>query len=159
MAQSAAAIREMREKQQNLVTQAREQLAKITDETSPADRSTYEAGHDKAMAEYDRLQASIDREERVAAAEAALETRDVHRPLGGNVEAGAGSDADKAKAIEARKAAFNAMLRYGESNLTPEERKALGGFQRLNDGVEGRAQGLADSTAGGYGPPRGRTNT
>lgn len=156
MAQALAAIKDMRIKQQTLVVQARSALEKITDDTTPADRTAAEGEHDAAMAEFDKLDASIAREERLIDAEARANPRDPRRPIGEDREVAP----DAATAVEARSAAYRSYLRYGLEGLTPGERKLIGPQRSLatEGGGETRDQGVTDATAGGYLVPEGFSN-
>lgn len=153
MAQSAAAIRDMREKQQNKVKEARAALDKITDTSTADEIGAANREHDAFMAEYDTLGGRIDREERLIEAEERMNQRDERRPLGDNRE----GDGDKKTPKEKRAEAYTNYLRYGSENLTPEERKLIGSVRRLDpEAAEGRAaQGVGDSVAGGFLVPEG----
>lgn len=143
-------MREIREKMLKASTEAREHLNAITDATPEADRLVSERAHDAAMAEFDRLDATFKREERLNEAEARANPADPRRPNGEDR-----SIEDKPVDAElARRDAYKAYLRYGLENLNPEERKLVGPQRRL-DTAEGRAQGVVDSTAGGYLVPQG----
>lgn len=154
-------IRELREKQQRAVAQAREHLDKITDETPEADRRSAETAHDAALAEYDRIGGQIKREEDQSAREAELieaetRSREQRRPGQPDAEVDGARGGGKTK-DELRATAFRSMLRYGMERLDPEHRAALGTQATLSDAESAalRAQGVVDSTAGGYLVPQG----
>jgi hypothetical protein len=67
-------IKELREKQARITAEARERLDLITKETDESRAKELEASHDKAMAEFDRLEGMIERAAKVERAEAALRT-------------------------------------------------------------------------------------
>jgi HK97 family phage major capsid protein len=147
-------IKELREKQARIVAEARERLDQINTETDEARAKELEASHDKAMAEHDRLEGLIEREEKLAR----LEERSDHerrerRPLQRNVDATGGQDEGDDDPVTYR-SAFHAMLLAGGnvSDLTSEQRAAL------KTGVdskafERRAQTAGTAAAGGYTVP------
>ena len=142
-------IVELREKQAVVMTQARERLDQITANTDEARAKELETQHDAAMAEYDRLEGVIQREEKLEAAEKrAAEQREKRRPNSGDASVPA---ADSEKKPEYRDA-FLAMLRSGGdvSEMEPELRAILkAGVAKF----EGRAQTAGTTTAGGYTVP------
>ena len=74
-------IIELREQQARIHTNARAKLEEITDKT-PEDRAgEINAEFDAMMADFDRLQGVIDREDRLARVQAALTAPDPRRPL------------------------------------------------------------------------------
>lgn len=142
-------IIELREKQARIVSEARERL----DQIGTADESRakeLEIQHDAAMAEHDRIEGQIAREEKLAAAEArADEVRKAQRPIPGDNSGPAGDHGNKPE----YRAAFWEMIRAGGdvSELSAESRAVLrSGVQRL-DG-ETRAQSTTNA-AGGYTVP------
>lgn len=139
-------IKQMREQQAKLVAEARTYY----DEVATADESRakeLETSYDKAMAEHDRLEKLIQKEERLAAAEAALdepETRTPDRnPTPVTVET----------TEEHRKAAFKAWLQRGVSGLNADQRQ-IAERAMANIPEEVRAQSTT-TTAGGYTIPEG----
>lgn len=152
MAQAIADLRAMREKQQNKVKEARAVMAALTDDSSAADIAEANRQHDGFMVEYDSLQGRIDREEQLIEREAKLNQRDGHRPRGDDREIDPGAAATPK---QERAAAYKSYLRYGLDGLSPAERKLIGPQRSLGDPGEQRAQGIADSTAGGFLVPEG----
>lgn len=141
-------IKELREKQARITAEARERLDLITKETDESRAKELEASHDKAMAEFDRLESMIQRAQKIENAEAALRNaRDNRAPRGSDVEA-PGQDNGEAPSY---RTAFHDYLR-AEGNLgvmSPEARAVLrAGYQR----IESRAQ-TTGNTAGGYTVP------
>lgn len=136
-------ITELREKQQKLVSDARALLADIKDDTAEARVAELESQHDTAMAEYDRLEARIKREEALEARERDLNAADDRRPNGEDrsVQGGRQENAD-----EARAAAFRSYLRHGLEDMPAEERKIV---------REMRAQAVGTDSKGGYLVPEG----
>jgi HK97 family phage major capsid protein len=140
-------IKELREKQAKIVADARERLDQI-DKADEARAKELETQHDAAMAEYDRLEAQIAREEKVASIEQrADELRARQRPTNPDGEARGEDDGSK---IEYRKVFAKIVSGVDPSDLEPEERAVL------RQGVtkfEQRAQSVGTTTAGGYTVP------
>lgn len=142
-------IKELREKQAKIVAEARERLDQI-DGADEARAKELEAAHDAAMAEYDRLERQIEREEKFAgivkrAEERSTEARERARPHSPDAEARAHDDGDKP---EYRKVFAKIVCGVEPSELSPEERAVL------KAGVtEFRAQSSGTTTAGGYTVP------
>lgn len=134
-------IAELRAKQEKLVADARSALADIKDDTAE-DRATELNGqHDRAMAEYDRLEARIAREQKLAEREAELNAADDRRPNGEDraVVPGASEKTDAEKYADA----FRTFVRGGRSSLSAEQRGVLKQY-------EDRAQSVGTPSAGGY---------
>lgn len=158
----AILLTQLHEQRGTLVTSARAALAEITANTDDARTAELEARHDTIMGELDKLDRSIEREERMAKAEARdLELREQRRPGGGDLEVrghdgepgGEGADSDRVQ-LEYR-SAFYAMLAEGGdmSALSTEHRAALRkGF------VENRTQTAGTPAAGGFTVPRTLAN-
>jgi len=136
-------ITEMREKQQKLVADARALLADIKDDTAEARVAELESQHDAAMAEYDRLEARIKREEGLEERERELNAADERRPTGEDRSVQGGRQED---AAEVRAAAFRSYLRHGLDDMPAEQRKIV---------REMRAQGVGTDAKGGYLVPEG----
>lgn len=140
-------ITALREQQARIHTNARAKLEEITDKT-PEDRAgEINREFDAMMADFDKLQGQIDREETLAKAERAIAAPDPRRP-NGNAEA-RGSDEGE---IPTYRDAFHGYLRAGGvlADMTPEARAVLNtGFQT----VEQRAQTAGTTTAGGFTVP------
>jgi HK97 family phage major capsid protein len=147
-------IKELREKQAKLVAEAREKLEEIKDDTPEARVKELEESYDRAMAEYDRLEARAKREEELAAREAALDEPDPRRPTGEDRSVKPGAE-DK-DAEERINAVFRNYLRFGTEGLNAEERKLLRGrlTTEFSTEAEKRAQSTS-TTAGGYLVPQG----
>ena len=69
-------IKELREKQARIVAEARERNDLINDNTDEARVRELETAHDAAMAEHDRIEKLIEREEQLASLEKRMEERD-----------------------------------------------------------------------------------
>jgi len=139
---------ELQEKRGRLVSQAREALDEIKANTDEARAAELDKRHDDIMAELDRLDALIAREDRVAEAEAREEeTRARARPNHGNAQASAADQG--AEGPTYRNVFFKIMCGVQPSDLDPEERAVLKRGATKFDGPETRAQSTS-STAGGY---------
>lgn len=142
-------LTELHEKRGRLVTQAREALEEIKANTDESRAAELEQRHDAIMADFDKTEADIAREERTAKAEKiAEEARAAARPdMGANEARGA----DEPSKPDYRDA-FVALARAGfdPNELTAEERAVL------KAGVVSKIEGRAQSTtagAGGYTVP------
>lgn len=144
-------IREMQEKREKLVADARSALEEIKANTDEARVSELEQRHDTIMAEFDALDAQIAREERVARAERiAQEARARQRPLPQDAETGAQDEA----AVPQYRAVFHKFLAAGADpgELTHEERAVLkAGAQTVESRMQTTTGG--SGTAGGYTVP------
>lgn len=144
-------IKELREKQATIVTEARERLDQISATTDEARAKELETQHDAAMAEHDRLEKLIEREEKVTALEKrGEEERAKKRPISGGEGEGRGQD--EGAALEYRHV-FHKFISCGgdPSELSSEERAVLkAGVQAK---AEFRTQVTGTTTAGGYTVP------
>src|SRR3546814_528258 len=139
-------IKEMRERQAQIVAEARERTDQITASTDEARTTELETQHDTAMAEYDRLETLIQREEHVAELEARAAEREEgersrQRPNGGDRQAPAGGGGEQRTYDQA----FDEYLRRGLTAVDDADRALL---------REHRAQSTTDG-AGGYTIPTG----
>jgi HK97 family phage major capsid protein len=140
-------LKELREKQAVIVTEARERLDQISATTDEARAKELETQHDAAMAEHDRLEKLIEREEKVAALEKrAEEARAKQRPVGEDIHA---RGQDEGAALEYRQV-FAKVVCGGFDDLGPEERAVL---RQGTAKFEQRAQTAGTTTAGGYTVP------
>lgn len=141
-------IKELREKQAKIVVEARERLDQI-DKADEARAKELDAQHDTAMAEYDRLEGLIAREEKVAALESrAEEQRKKQRPTSPDGEARGHDDGEK---LEYRQV-FHKFIANGAdlTELSSEERAVL------KAGVQAKSEFRMQTTsaaAGGYTVP------
>lgn len=148
-------LRQLQEKREKLVADARSALDEIRKNTDDARAAELEQRHDTIMADFDRVEGDIKREERMAAAEQrAEESRARRRPNPGDGEA-RGED-DPEKPVEYRQAFQKWVASAGDlSTLSPEERSSL------RAGVaprEDRAQTTGVPAAGGYTVPTELSN-
>lgn len=143
-------LKELREKREKLVADARAALEEIKANTDEARASELEQRHDTIMAEFDRVDASIAREQRHADMERRLEDeqRAQRRPVSEGQPA-SGQDAPEAGVLDYR-SVFHAFLKRGGDmgEMSSEERSILrGGHVAV---AETRAQTAGTTTAGGF---------
>jgi len=142
-------LKDLQEKRGRLMTQAREALDEITKNTDESRAAELETRHDKIMAEFDKLEAVIKREEKMADIERrAEEERAKQRPIPQDGEA---RGQDNGANPEYREVFWKMIARGGDaSELSSEERSVLrAGIVR---NPEFRAQSTSN-TAGGYTVP------
>lgn len=136
----------LQEQRGRLVTQAREALDEIKNNTDEARAAELEARHDAIMSDFDKLEKNIAREERMAEAEKREEeARAARRPdLSGEARG-----ADAAKVMEYREA-FVELARNGfdPQEISQEARAAIKAGM-----TEFRAQTVGTNSAGGYTVP------
>lgn len=136
----------LQEQRGRLVTQAREALDEIKSNTDESRAAELEARHDAIMAEFDKVEANISREERLAAAEArAEEIRAANRPQMGEGEARGAAEVQKPEYREA----FIELARNGfdVQAISAEHRAVI-----KENLAEFRGQSTS-ATAGGYTVP------
>lgn len=140
-------LKDLNEKRNKLVHDAREALDAITANTDEARATELDARHDTIMAEFDKIEKQIEREERTAAIEARFEQRrQERRPISGDGEQRGQDDGDKPE----YRHVFAKVICGGIDDLSPEERAVL------KQGVakfEQRTQTAGTTTAGGYTVP------
>jgi HK97 family phage major capsid protein len=148
-----ATLTELQEKRGRLMTQAREALNEITANTDEARSAELEARHDAIMADFDRVEKNIEREERQAALEARFEERarkdrENKRPVSGGETRGQ----DNGEQLEYR-SVFYKFLAAGADigELSSEERAVL--KAGVQSGKEFRMQTTGTNSAGGYTVP------
>ncbi|MGX1786846.1 phage major capsid protein [Bosea sp. NPDC055332] len=148
-------LTELQEKRGRLVTQARDALNEITKNTDDARAAELDARHDAIMADFDKVEKQIEREERQAAvesrlAERAAEERARKRPTGGDDEA---RGQDQGEKLEYRKVFYKFIASGADlGELEPEERKILRAGHVEPD-AEKRMQTVGTTTAGGFTVP------
>jgi HK97 family phage major capsid protein len=144
--------KELIEKREKLVADARSALDEIKKNTDEARAAELEKRHDDIMAEFDKVDGQIDREQRMAKAEQRLEERAAeerarNRPIGG----GEGQGQDNGEQMDYRHAFHRYVAVAGDLSALSEEERAA-----LRVGVapkEARAQTAGTTTAGGYTVP------
>lgn len=141
-------LKELRERQAKIVTEARERLDQISTATEETRAKELEAQHDAAMAEHDKLEKQIEREERQAALEKKQEElRARQRPAGGDGEARGQDEGEKP---EYRHVFAKVVCGISLAELEPEERAVL---RQGTTKFEARAQTAGTTTAGGFTVP------
>lgn len=135
-------VAELRAKQETLVAEARTALGEIKDDTTEDRAAELEQQHDRAMAEFDKLEARIAREEKLAEREAEMNAADDRRPNGED-RALRGGKKDERTDEERYADVFDRFVRRGMGELNAEERSAL-------RSREDRAQSVGTPSAGGY---------
>lgn len=142
-------VKELREKQARIATNARAKLDEIKDDT-PAERAAeIEREFDAMMAEYDAIEAKIERAKRLEEAEARMNQGDPRRPNGGGGEVRGDGGDDR----PTYKDAFVKAIRFGAAALSAEERAVLR-EGRADLPPEVRAQATGTDAAGGYTVPQ-----
>lgn len=147
-------LKELLEKREKLVADARSALDEINKNTDEARAAELERRHDDIMAEFDKIEGKIEREKRMADAEKRLEERarqerEARRPQPGDGEA---RGQDDGEALEYRQVFFRFIAGGGDpSNLSAEERGIL------RAGVQKDAEFRAQTTTGGSGAAGGYT--
>lgn len=141
-------LKELREKQARIATNARAKFDEIKDDT-PAERAAeIEREFDAMMAEHDQIGERIARAEKLDKAERAINAADPRRP-GGNAE---GRGTDEGEKPDYRKV-FHRFIASGAQvdELSTEERTVLRGGVKAD--AEFRSQTVGTATAGGYTVP------
>ncbi|WP_438748396.1 phage major capsid protein [Pararhizobium sp. O133] len=146
-------LKDLQEKRGRLVTQAREALNEITTNTDEARSAELDARHDAIMADFDKVEKLMEREQKLADIEKRFEDRQAEerakkRP-GGDAEARGQDEGDQ---ISYRQV-FHKYLAGGADlgELSTEERAVLkAGVQSTK---EFRAQTAGTTTAGGFTVP------
>ncbi|MCM2292289.1 phage major capsid protein [Allorhizobium sp. BGMRC 0089] len=143
-------LKELREKQARIVEEARERLDAVNANTDEARAKELEGAHDKAMAEYDRLQGIIEREEKLTELEKREEERRAQmRPLKDTPET-RGLDLPQGSKVEYRSVFAKVVCGVSPSDLSAEERSVL---QKGAASFETRDQLTATGAAGGFTVP------
>lgn len=137
-------VRELREQQARIATNARAKFDEITAATDETRAAEIEVEFDSMMAEHDKIGAQIDRLEKLEAAEARANAGDPRRPQGADTQQRSG---DQGVVAEYREVFAKAICGPLE-DLTAEERTVL---QRGR--AEFRAQTTGTTTAGGFTVP------
>lgn len=134
-----AKLHELQEKRRNIAAQMRTLHDKIGDNAWTDEQRTE---WNKMKAELDGVDAVISREEELRS----MDEKFVKEQEAAEAEKRAQKDGEKTLSVDERRGqAFNAFLRNGLTNLTPEERQALN---------EMRAQGVGVNDHGGYTVPK-----
>lgn len=148
-----ATIKELREQQAVIATNARAKFDEIKDDT-PAERAAeIEREFDAMMADHDKIGAKVERLRKLEAAESRAEEGDPRRPVGENVE----TSGEERGAQPEYGDVFAKAIRFGAATLNTEEREVL--MQgRADIPKEVRAQSVGTDSAGGYTVPEDFSN-
>ncbi|UFH52558.1 phage major capsid protein [Spirosoma sp. KNUC1025] len=146
-------LKSLQEKKGRIVAEQRSIIDKAEAENgrsfSAEERSAFDK-HDQDIEDIDRLIKVFQREE--ANERSVVEARE-------KVEAEKRGKTEEANAETAHRQAFDAYLRYGHTELSEAEKRALGGFQKaVEGGAESRAQSAGSGAAGGYLVPKEFSN-
>jgi HK97 family phage major capsid protein len=145
-------LTELRERQARIVSEARERLEQINSATDDARATELRTQHDTAMAEFDRLQAQVERE--VAFEERARIVGEVDTSRRPNRDDRSSSEDRSGDQQPDERALFSRAMQYGVEELSQDERRSLAGL-RANLTPEQRAQSVGTTTAGGFTVPQG----
>lgn len=142
-------LKELQEKREKLVHDAREAFDAITANTDEARAAELGDRHDAIMKEFDKVEAIIAREQKQADIEARVEAaRKNKRPDNGNA-VGRGADDGSDESLSYRNVFAKYVCGMSE-DLTPEERQVLrAGASKF----ETRAQTAGTNSAGGFTVP------
>lgn len=140
-------IKELREQQARIATNARAKFDEIKDNTAEERAAEIEREFDAMMAEHDKIAARVERLEKLEDAEKRAEAGDSRAPRGDDKEARGGGDD---KEILYRNVFAKVVCGVAPADLEPEERAVL---KRGAASFESRAQTAGTTTAGGYTVP------
>lgn len=152
-------LKDIRDKQSALVAQAREALDAI-DDADESRAAELEEQHDRALAEFDKLEKQAAREESAIKRQAALSERvaemeeiDRSKRPGGGEKIAKADPAEEVDPKVAHREAFSNFIRYGFGGLSDEHRAVIRSQSRQVREVlgetEARAQGVASAGVGG----------
>lgn len=140
-------IKELREKQARIATNARAKFDEITDDT-PAERAAeIEREFDAMMAEHDQIGAQVERLKKLEDAEARAAEGDPRAPRENREQERQGDGPPEYGEV------FSRAVRFGVAQLSAEERDVLR-RHRADVPEEMRAQSTGTDSAGGYTVPQ-----
>lgn len=146
-----AQLKELREQQAVIATNARAKLEEIKDDT-PAERAAeIEREFDAMMAAHDKIGERAERMRKLEEAEARRDAADPRRPKGDNGEQRGAGDENEGPTYDD---VFVKAVRFGTAELSAEERSVLQ-TGRADLPLEARAQAAGTAAAGGYTVPVG----
>ncbi|HCZ00172.1 MAG: capsid protein [Rhodobacterales bacterium RIFCSPHIGHO2_02_FULL_62_130] len=140
-------IKELREEQARIATNARTKFDEIKSDTPEARATEIEAEFDRMMAEHDKIGSKIERLKKLEEAEGRAAEGDDRRPRGGDGQQRGQEEGDKPTY---RHAFAKLMCGFTPEDMTPEERQLL---RRGTSNFEQRAQTAGTASAGGYTVP------
>lgn len=141
-------IKELREQQARIATNARAKFDEIKDDTTPERAAEIEREFDAMMADHDKIGEKVERLSRLEEAEKRANAGDPRRPRGEDREA----EAEDERQTPEYKEVFGKAIRFGASSLDAEERAVLL-EGRAEMTPEMRAQSTGTDSAGGYTVP------
>lgn len=144
-------LKELRERQARIATNARAKFEEITDDTNESRAAEIEQEFDAMMSDYDKLDEQIQRLQKLDEAEARAEEGDPRRPVGQPGEARGVPEEDTPTYREV----FGKAIRHGVAALNNAERSILaeGRIDSSDLTPEQRAQSVGTDSAGGYTVP------
>ena len=154
-------VTELQEKRGRLMTQAREALDEIKKNTDEARAAELDKRHDDIMAEFDKIERTIEREQKMAEVEARFaarqeEERARKRPKGEDTDT---RGQEEGASLEYRQVFYKFIASGADlGELEPEERKILRAGHVDTD-KEKRMQTVGTTTAGGFTVPTELANT
>jgi HK97 family phage major capsid protein len=144
-------LKELREQQARIATNARAKFEEIKDDTPSERAAEIETEFDRMMAEHDKIGERMERLQKLEEAEKRANAGDPRRPKGDNGENR--NDSDDVSIDY--KDVFTKAMRFGVADLSVEERGVLMSGRSIDKGVEQRAQAAGSGAAGGYTVPQG----
>lgn len=147
-------LKDLQEKRGRLVAQAREALNEITANTDESRSAELDARHDTIMAEFDKVDKLIEREQKLAeiekrAEDRAAEERARNRPGAGNGEV---RGQDSGEKVEYRSVFFKFLASGADLGALDSEERSVLRAGVVQD-METRIQTGGTNTAGGYTVP------
>lgn len=150
-------LKELQERREKLVVEARERLDLVTTNTDEARAAELETQHDAAMTELDKVDGLIEREQRLAQYEQRTQAdRESRRPtLGDGETRGDGGNREGDGELTYRHVFAKIVCGVAPGDLEPEERAILkrGATDLKGTGLEKRMQTGGSAAAGGYTVP------
>ena len=140
-------IKELREQQARIATNARAKFEEIKDDTPEARAKEIEGEFDRMMAEHDAIGARAERLAKLESAEARAAEGDERRPQGQNTSLRAGGGGEE---VTYRHAFAQMMSGVAPEDMEPEARAVL---RKGKSSFENRAQTGATGAAGGFTVP------
>ena len=135
-------IKSLREEMAKIATEARSKLDEVTDDTPEERAAEIEREFDAMMVDHDKIQARVDREERLAKAQANIDAPDTSKIPG--VEGRSAPAVDAGENMSYRAAFCEMIANGGEAYVSPEARQVL---------MEKRVQVGGTNSAGGFTVP------
>ncbi len=149
-------IKELRDRQNEIVVEARKYVDEINDATEEGKAKELEERYDAAMADFDKIEADIQRRVKLQEAEKRYEKNgdlvDESRRPGAGDKTAAKLEDEKDTRMTAEEV-FTRAVRFGSQSIPNEYRSLLKSSVPMPDEV--RAQSVGTDSAGGYTVPEG----